>query len=339
MTHELVWGMPVIGYLFLAGLGAGALTVSASIFLRSGGGGFGSGHFAVARYGAFLAPIPAILGCLLLVFELGSFEAGHWFRWLNLYTVINLSPMSIGTWLLTAFIGVSLAYAYTFWPQDAAPGDRLDKLRKTLAWICVPLGISVAVYTGVLLGAMPGRPFWNSPILAMLFLLSSLSTGIAAIMLTQAVLNRKSTGTETGDEQHHRREFDSDTKTTSYLLSATDTILIGFELLAIFLFLMFAHLTVGDVKHAVSIILFGDKSMEMFGANLALVFWFWVVLVGLLVPALVELFYVTPRLLYQRRVEVPWAVELAVPIAILIGGLMLRYVIVVAGQVTSPVGI
>ncbi len=35
------------------------------------------------------------------------------------------------------------------------------------------MGIAVAVYTGVLLGAMPARPFWNSPILAMLFLRAS----------------------------------------------------------------------------------------------------------------------------------------------------------------------
>jgi formate-dependent nitrite reductase membrane component NrfD len=37
MAEELVWGIPVIGYLFLAGVGAGAVTVSASVLLRGGG--------------------------------------------------------------------------------------------------------------------------------------------------------------------------------------------------------------------------------------------------------------------------------------------------------------
>ena len=114
MNEELLWGVPVVAYLFLAGVGAGAMTVSSSVLLRGGGGGFGGHHFDVARYGAFLAPVPVMLGCAMLVFELGSFQTGHWFRWLNLYKVINLSPMSIGTWLLTLFIGVSLIYAYTF---------------------------------------------------------------------------------------------------------------------------------------------------------------------------------------------------------------------------------
>jgi formate-dependent nitrite reductase membrane component NrfD len=34
MEHELTWGMPVILYLFLAGVGAGAVTVSGSVLLR-----------------------------------------------------------------------------------------------------------------------------------------------------------------------------------------------------------------------------------------------------------------------------------------------------------------
>ncbi len=101
MTAELTWGVPVIWYLFRAGVGAGALTASASVLLRGGGGGFSGSHVEIARYGAFLAPLPLIIGCFMLIFELGSFEAGHWFRWLNLYKVINLSPMSIGTWLLS----------------------------------------------------------------------------------------------------------------------------------------------------------------------------------------------------------------------------------------------
>src|SRR3990172_6162292 len=109
MNTELLWGQPVIWYLFLAGVGAGALTVSASMFLRGGDDVRGM-HVETARYGAFIAPLPVMIGSGLLIFELGSFEAGNWFRWINLYKVMNLSPMSVGTWLLTAFIGFSLIY-------------------------------------------------------------------------------------------------------------------------------------------------------------------------------------------------------------------------------------
>jgi len=320
MTAELSWGLPVVWYLFLAGVGAGALTASASVLLRGGGGGFGGAHVEIARYGAFLAPLPLIVGCLALIFELGTFEAGHWFRWINLYKVINLSPMSIGTWLLTAFIGVSLAYAYTFVPNAPFLGERQVRLRKALAWVSVPLGIATAVYTGILLGAMPARPFWNSPILALLFLMSSISTGVALILLVRAILHR----TPPGESEQAYEE-------SSYILTATDILLIGFELMVLFLFIMYAHLTIGNVKEAVSVILPGG--------DLAPLFWFGVVLIGLLIPALIELYYLIPKLVHPRGFNAQRSVDIAVSVSVLVGGFLLRYVVVIAGQITGPVGI
>lgn len=319
MSAELLWGLPVIGYLFLAGFGAGAYTVSSSVLLRGGGGGFGHHHFQLARYGALLAPIPVIVGTGLLILELGSFEVGNYFKFINLFLTINLSPMSIGSWLLGIFILASVVYAYTFWPSDSQPGDQWDSLRRKLAWAGVPLGISVAIYTGVLLGAMPARPFWNSPILALLFLVSALSTGVAGILLVRALFAKPEDEVpEEGDQG-------------SYLLVASDTILIGFELCVIFLFVMFAHLTVGNVKEAVSVILSGG--------SLATLFWFGVVFMGLLLPVLIELKYVIPKLLNHQKYDAPRSIEILVPVIILVGGFLLRYVVVVAGQITGPVGI
>src|SRR6266567_1102362 len=82
MTEGLYWGLPVILYLFLAGTGAGTVAVSASMFLRGGGNGRGV-HADIARYGALLGPLPIMIGCGLLVLDLASFQAGHWFRFIN----------------------------------------------------------------------------------------------------------------------------------------------------------------------------------------------------------------------------------------------------------------
>ena len=317
--HELVWGLPVIGYLFLAGLGAGAMTISASLVLRGGPQGV---HFTFARWGAFISAPAVILGTLLLVFELGSFEAGHWFRWINLFKTINLSPMSIGSWLLVIFVIHSLVYAYTFLSPLSGPGDKQDHLRRQLAWTGVPLGVSVAIYTGVLLGAMAARPFWNSPILALLFLVSAISTGIAAVLLAHALIHQRKGMDEPTIKRAHE---------TGYLLNSSDTVLIGFEFIVIFLFIMYAHLTVGSVKEAISVI--------EFGGVLAPMFWFWVVIVGLLIPVAIELYYIIPRLIHHREFEPHASINYVVPIAVLIGGFMLRYVIVIAGQITFPIGL
>lgn len=318
MEPQLWWHQHVIWYLYLAGLGAGAVVISATTLLR--GGGLGSSNFKMARYGALIGPFPPIIGTSALVFELG-----RPFRALNLFKVINLSPMSIGSWFLLLFILMSLVYAASYLPTFKPEYERLNyqfsRIRRGLAWIMVPLGIGVAVYTGVLLGAMPARPLWNSPILAFMFVISALSTGVAIVILASALGHKKST-----EPQVERQYQDS-----AYTLTATDTVFVGIELMIVFLFIMFAHLTIGNVKYAVAVILPGGE--------MALEFWLWVVVIGLVLPGLVELAYVVPKLVYGLEFRIPKMVEIGVAVAVLIGGFMLRYVIVVAGQMTGPVGL
>lgn len=316
--NELTWGLPVIAYLFLAGTGAGALTASAAVLLR---GDTKTDYFSVARYGALIASVPVAIGSGLLIFELGSFQAGNYFRFLNLYLVFNSSPMSVGTWLLTLFLGISALYGYTFLSRDAHVDDYQRTLRRSLAWVSLPLGISVAIYTAVLIGAMPAKPFWNSPVLAMLFLVSSISTGIASIMLARAIMHRHS----------NDRQVAQSINESNYQLAASDILLIGAELITILLFIMFAHLSVGNAQAAITVILAGGE--------LASLFWLGVVVVGLLVPATLEIILIAPRLLHKKAILTHRSLEMIIPIAILIGGFVLRYVIVVAGQITHPIGL
>jgi len=333
----LTWHYPVIWYLYLAGLGAGAVVISGYSFLANMNYEVSHYHyFRMARLGAFIGPFPVVLGVSLLIFELG-----RPFRPLNLYKVINLSPMSIGSWFLLVFIITSVIYGLTFLTSTRAQWEPLKQrvipLQKTLALLNIPLGIGVGVYTGILLGAMPSRPLWNSPILALLFLISALSTGIAAIMLGRSILHHKSSDavpTRRIRERGRRKVAKRPGRRyheTGYLLATTDLIFISMELMVIFLFIMFAHLTVGNLKYAMSAILPGGA--------MAHTFWIWVVLVGLVIPAMVELITVLPRLLYDTPFQAHRSLEFAVSVAVLVGGFMLRYVIVIAGQITAPVGI
>lgn len=322
---ELHWGIPVIGYLFLAGMGAGAMAVSGSVLLRGGGGLLAGEHFRIARYGALLAPPLLIVGTGMIVFDLGTFQVGlrdfdiaKLFKLMNLFKTINLSPMSIGSWVLGVCILLSLGYAWTFVSPEAREEDRNRRFRRYLAWAGIPVAVAVAVYTGILLGAMPSRPFWNSQILGLLFLLSGLSTGVAGILFLFAIHRKEETNAKGRQD-------------TGYILAASDALLIGFELVVIFLFIMFAHLTVGDPAQAIAVILPGG--------SLAILFWIGVVLFGLIVPCLVELHHVLPRLVLQKPYLVKRSVEVSIGVLVLLGGFLLRYVIVAAGQVTGPVGI
>lgn len=336
MEHEVAWHLPVIWYLYLAGLGAGAIVISGYSFISSTK--FDPIHyhyFKMARYGAIIGPIPLLIGVSLLILELGRLD-----RPLNLYKVINLSPMSIGSWFLLVFIITSILYALTYLPSFKQEHERLYEWmfpgRRLLALINIPLGVGVAVYTGILLGAMPSRPLWNSPILAMLFLVSALSTGIALIILARTLFQRsnqpdpdrriRTSGRRIAMNRPGRRYHE-----TGYLLATTDLVLISMELMVIFLFIMFAHLTVGNLKYAMAAILPGGEMMQTF--------WVWVVLVGLVLPGLIELITTLPRLIYKVPFVAHRSIEFLVSVAVLIGGFMLRYVIVMAGQITGPMGI
>jgi len=307
------WAWPVIVYLFLVGLGSGAATVSASIFLRGGGGNFPGPNFAIARYGALIAPLPVIVGTALLVLVLGG-EGHNPFKDVNLFRGLQVSPVDLGLWLLGLFMIVSLAYAYTFRRADARPGDDDDGLRKLMAWIAVPSGMLVAIYTAVMLAAIPAQPLWNSPILAMLFLLSSLSMGLCAIILARALV----------DPTRHDADRVADYNYGGYLLMASDTILISFEILVIFLFVLFAHLAVGQTHQDVDVI--------MFGGALASHFWVGVVFAGMVLPVLIEIWFVMPELLHRRGFSAHHGLEVVVPLIVLVGAFMLRFVVLSAGQ-------
>ncbi len=330
MEHHLMWSWPIYWYLFLAGTGAGAIAVSSFIYLRGPGGNFAERYVVIAKYGALIGPLPVIIGTGLLIFELG-----RPFRALNImtsnfwYQTFNPSPMNYGGWLLLLVGAVSILYALSFmsWAQIAAGrrGEWLDRwstaLRKPLAGACVPLALATAVYTAMLLGAMPSRPLWNTPVLWLLFTVSALSTGIAAIMLVNRIAHR-SDADQTRERQFHN---------TGYWLTLSDLILIMIELVVIALFFMFAYVTVQDASHAIQILLPGGA--------LAALFWTWVILIGLLLPLLLEVFLVIRSQYRGGHFRVPYLLEVALPLAVLVGGFMLRYVIVVGGQLTGPVGL
>lgn len=165
MSEKHYWGWPVAGYLFLGGLGGGMTIVSTAADLLWGKGGL----FA---FGSLAASILTGIGCGLLIFELG-----RPFRFWRVFST-QKAVMTVGAWMLGILIVTDLAY-FSFW-VSFLPWRNLVFLRQVLSLINLLLGIGVVTYTGILLGSMKARPFWNSPVLPVLFAVSGLSTGIAA---------------------------------------------------------------------------------------------------------------------------------------------------------------
>lgn len=332
--HE--WGWMVVVYLYVGGMGAGSLFLSALAHLSRR-----PHFFSIARAGALVAPVLVGAGSGLLVFDLG--RPLHFWR---LFTGFQpVSPMWIGSWLLMVFSLIGLLYALLYlpsrwaeafgrwlpplrplfralaaWNLEAEPDDGeqghgsfphspkwVNRLRDGLATLGIPLGIGVGIYTGVLLGAIPARPLWNTPMLAQLFLFSALSTATALLFL---LAPRFAAAHRPHGEPAHRA-----------LLSA-DLVFIVVELFLIIPFVIHAQLSTRSIREALTSILGGPYTG---------VFWIGVVIFGILVPMLLE---VGDLLGWMRRLPKPILSTLhaVVPMLILMGGYLLRWVFVHAGQ-------
>jgi formate-dependent nitrite reductase membrane component NrfD len=150
------WGHEIAAYLFLGGVAAGSGLLAAGAQL--------TGRPKLRRNARLSALAAVGLGGAALVKDLGRPE-----RFLNMLRTVKLtSPMSVGSWILSAFsVGAGVAAAAEV---DRMTGERLPlgPLRRVLRAVEGPAGLEaaafappLAAYTAVLL-ADTATPTWNA---------------------------------------------------------------------------------------------------------------------------------------------------------------------------------
>lgn len=292
---ELAWGLMIVIYLFTAGVSAGAM-ITSNLTLLFGGRDFKR----VSRWGAYLAPFPISLGLGLLVLDLGSP-----FNFYQLFLTLELSsPMSYGSWIILCFTMISCFYCYLWLPerfQVLGKTEQLKRWQRRVAQIMPFLSLTVATYTGLLLNAAI-RPLWNAPLLPLLFLVSALSTGVAAVILIS---------TFSPWERARHRELQ--------VLTKADAGLICLEGLIILVIAGMARLGSASEMMAINSLLFGSY---------AWIFWFLIVGLGLIAPLLLEVMELKDLI----PVKWAWPVTLSSSFLVLWGGFFVRYIITYAGQ-------
>jgi formate-dependent nitrite reductase membrane component NrfD len=311
------WGFLIVNYLFLGGLAAGLFFVSAlATFLYKIEEP--SPYTRIARLGAILAPWPVMIGCGLLVLDLG-----HWYRFYKLFLHLRLvSPMSIGTWLLVFFNMIALLNCYAWLteaqrrelfariPQRLAFLRRfnydIDHWRRHIALAGLPISVGVGIYTGVLLGAVQSRPFWNTNLVAQLFLFSALSTGCAALILGLA-----------------RHEQSAQELKLLYGLDICFTVL---EFFIVLPYLIHGELSVRAVQDSLKLIL---------GGPFTILFWVFFLGLGLITPLVIEITELVPVMLSNREFHYRRPIAAGTALLILVGGFLLRYIFVFAGQMSA----
>jgi formate-dependent nitrite reductase membrane component NrfD len=322
---HIIWNWIVAVDLFGAGLSAGTFIISATAYF------IGRDRYeAMTRIGAYIAPFPVIVGILCLIYDL---ERPHLF-WRLFLTFQPNSVMSFGSWLLLFFSIFSLMHFYLWLPErydylkiipairsnrflSRFRGDNLANIRGLVAGFGIPISIGVGIYTGVLLGALTARPFWNNPMLPMLFLISAMMTGSAAICFVGCFVK--------GFRGMSRENIN----TNKFMIHSIDFTLMVFSIIAVFLFILGLYVSPRSSVAAVHLIM---------GGEFTFLFWFFVVGIGILVPLSLEVYELIPH--YIQQVELrehnPW-ISGIITTSVLIGGFAMRYIVIYAGQMAQVI--
>lgn len=180
------WGWYIVVYFFLGGIAGGAAFLSGLLDL------FGNPlDRPMTRIGYVLALVAVAVGGPLLIIDLNRPER-FWHMVIQSNTMLPMfklySPISFGIYILLAFslcVGLAALAALADWRVLPRAFARLGEgiIGKLLALGCVLFGTALAGYTGLVL-TTTNRPLWGDTAwMSLLFLLSGISAGSAAMIL------------------------------------------------------------------------------------------------------------------------------------------------------------
>ena len=313
-SGTVVWDWIIAIYLFLAGMSAGAVMIS--IYLKRKVIEGDAAKNGVLKATAFLAPFGIISGLLILVFHLTK-PLSFWkiMIFYNPTSVMSMGVILFQVYMAILFVWIGIIFRdqiTLFLSEQTWLKGRLDFVGKLIGKfeplenateiLLAVLALLLAAYTGFLLSALNTFPMLNNPVLPILFLFSSLSSGAAACILFGVLVFKESPQGPSISWIH------------------------GFEL-PVVMFELFVLVT-----FFTGLIFAGGQSEQAawnaIGSGFwASWFWYGVIGVGMVLPLLLNAF--TPKAVRHTGVYI-----FAVTCLSLAGVLMLRTFVLYAGQLT-----
>ena len=283
------WGGLLALYLFLGGVGGGAYTIAAiNSFL-------GKSMELSTTIGLWIGFPALFIGSLILVVDLGN--PGK-------FILAGLKPGT--SWIARGFWIISLFMIFAFLHlviHQFTEASKTSIGMNILAVLGIIFAILTIAYTGLLLGASKGIPFWRSGIVPVLFVISGLVTGHFLIMLGMVIFNEGAT-----------------TASQFGIMAQEAAIIVVVEVLAIIFFLQAAYRQPDSRESAERIM---RKTIFVVGYFI----------LGLGVPLVLML--ILHYALSESGLGVILAVAFIGALLGLIGGLLLRLAILVCGALPT----
>lgn len=339
----------VVVYLFLGGAGAGALAVcciadlALTRPLRADFGACASktraskmrvfGMSPLERTGASVGPrmsrpsdrtglrmvdLAFLLGFLMLVFAVVCLVAdlGRVDRVASLFFGSQLTVLTVGAFSLAALLALAaLLVLARFLYLPGLPWGAV----RFAEGVAVVVSFAVMAYTGVLLQGLVGVAFWRTPLLPVLFVLSSLSCGAATMCIVAPF-----SGVE--DDVQAR---------ILARVAHFDLVVIVLEMAVAACLLWWAHGSAhAGVQESFAILTDPAYGVYSLGSSVFSCWWGGFVLCGLLVPLLAEV-AVAFRFGSRRAPSRAFGVRNALAVAaafVMVGALCMRWAVVQAGQ-------
>jgi len=289
-----IWHWQIPIYLFLGGLAAGILFFAGVFYIL----GKEKSMPATVKWAPFIVPLALILGLFMLFLDLK-----HKLYFWQLYTTVRLeSPMSWGAWVLMIITPISFIWVGSYvrelfpsWDWKFKFLKRFEKWSvKNRKFIAWPMVI-YAVILGIYTGIL-------------LSAFNARPLWNTALLGPLFLVSGMSTGAATiilMSKNHEERK----------IIGRLDILLIVIELFFI------THMIMGFLAGSEVQI---SAAQLFLGGQFTVSFWVFVIFLGLLFPMTLE---VLELLGYKVPIVLP-------AILILVGGLIFRFIIVEAGQVT-----
>lgn len=227
----------------------------------------------------------------------------------------------VGTILLIMFIIFSILFVAPIiakrwrvlrWLRTITKFWEEKRPLEVIGLIATLLGIGVALYTGILIGVVESVPFWHTPALPILFLVSAFSTSLSfyCVLLTPQI---PLVGWK--DKEKLVRLV--------HQVAYADGVTMIFELIVLGTYALISSYGPPAAMNSVELLIQGDLAPAFLGG---------VVLIGLVVPILGIFLYELRGPYSGKKALTAFILSLLV----LIGGLLLRYVVLSAGVLQVP---